>query len=92
MDSLLNALYNGELAPADLAPPKDPEYRAAVEKRQELTKQLLSVLSPEDAARLDDLEGMYGLAGHFESRQAFSSGFCLGIRLLYEAFTGRISP
>ena len=30
--------------------------------------------------------------GHFESRQAFSSGFCLGIRLLYEAFTGRISP
>ena len=68
MDSLLNALYNGELAPADLAPPKDPEYRAAVEKRQELTKQLLSVLSAEDAARLDDLESMYGLAGHFENR------------------------
>ena len=41
MDSLLNALYNGELAPADLAPPKDPEYRAAVEKRQDAESQRL---------------------------------------------------
>ena len=80
--NLLNALYNGELSPADLAPPKDPEYRAAVEKRHELIEQLQSVLSPGDIDRLDDLN----------SAHAFSAGFCLGIRLIYEAFTGQISP
>lgn len=90
--SLLNALYNGELSPADLAPPKDPEYRAAVEKRHELIEQLQSVLSPGDIDRLDDLNSAHAFTGCFENEQAFSAGFCLGIRLIYEAFTGQISP
>lgn len=76
--NLLNALYNGELSPADLRRRRIPNTVPAVEKRHELIEQLQSVLSPGDIDRLDDLNSAHAFTGCFENEQAFSAGFVWG--------------
>lgn len=86
MNNILKQLYNGDIYPAEAIVSTDPKYRPTHKKISEEREYLKQKLSPEDAARLNELDGLYLDSVSMNSFAGFSYGFKLAVQLMYELF------
>lgn len=92
MNDLLNQLYSGGIYPAEQIVPADPRFRPTHKKISEEREYLKQKLSSEDAARLEELDGLYLDSLSMNSYAGFSYGFKLAIQLMCESLSENIPP
>lgn len=89
MDTVLRALYNGEIYPAEQYRPVTEEYRAILNERlidyQNFIKKLDSSLADEFKRIMDEqLDHV-----HIEHSQMFIDGFRLGAKMIIEIYENK---
>lgn len=87
MSNILDQLYSGEIYPAEQIVSTDPEYRPTHKKISEGREYLKQKLSPEDAARLEELDGLYLESISMNCYAGFSCGFKLAVQLMCESLS-----
>ena len=89
MNSVLKALYYGDLAPADHVRPREREYAERNNKLFSKIDQLQARLSETDRAELDSLLDLLATSQDSESLENFCSGAAFGVFLMQELFSIR---
>lgn len=91
MAGMIGKLYRGEITPADWTEIQDPEYKALRSRNLKAYgefKKKLDEVSPPLVEEFVKLMDMHLEAFPYETEQAFTNGFCLGVKLMVEALTG----
>jgi hypothetical protein len=81
---LLDAIYSGEIYPAETVVCKSKAYQEAKKAADEAVDYFEKILSKEDYERLDALLDNLALARSEENGEHFKYGFALGMRLMQE--------
>ncbi|MEK4527881.1 hypothetical protein CXK86_07465 [Paenibacillus sp. BGI2013] len=89
MNSILEALYNGRLRPAEMMMPTHPEYQALGRQIAALTEQWKNRLSEEEFRELEQLFDLCGRCEGMHTEAAFAQGFRLGANMLIEVMSQR---
>lgn len=83
---ILYQLYDGEIYPRERIKPTTLEYKNLLDEINKEKDYFMNRLSEADRKRFDDFYGLiYKLHGMY-SREDFSYGYKLGVRLTCEAF------
>ena len=85
MQSILNQLYLGNLAPLLHCAPETPEYPAVKERADQMEDEFLARLTPEEEHAYFLLATQLGERSTLEHEQSFLDGFRLAARLVLEA-------
>lgn len=81
---ILEAIYNGEMYPAEMVVPKSKEYSDTRKAVAELMNELESKLSKEDYAKVNELHDTIYTANGIEMMEQFKFGVALGVLLMKE--------
>ena len=81
---ILEALFRGNLLPADIVHPTDPEYKKLNHEICELQDQLIPYLSEENKKLLEKLIATIYAAQTIESESYFVFAFVVGMKLQQE--------
>lgn len=87
MNDILDRLYSGAIYPAEQIVPADPKFRPTHKKISEEREYLKQKLSPEDAARLEEINDLYLDSVSMNCYAGFTYGFKLAVRLMCESFS-----
>lgn len=82
---IMEALYGGELYPAEQVVSKNPEYRKVLEESDELMEKLEKKLSGEQFSEIDKVCDLLSDAHDIQNREFFEYGLALGMLLMQEA-------
>ena len=85
--SIIEALFNGEIAPYEQRKPHSPERMALEQKIKSEKRHLAEKLPEEDVRRLEVMEELYNEAAFYGDLDIFSRGFTLGALLIMEVMT-----
>ena len=87
MKSVLQQLYNGEIAPAELFTKQLKEYQELIHENGtyiEDFQETLSKINPDLGERFIDILEQHWQEAPWEYTQLFIDSFCLGARLMLE--------
>ncbi len=87
--SILHDLFNGKVIPNETIVSKNPQYTLISDKISAEREFFKGMLSDEDFARLEKVEGMFGDMSSLQDEEAFAFGFRLGAAIMIDVFTGR---
>lgn len=79
-------IYNGELKPIELSPPKSSEYRNNSNRIINLQEKISNFLSDDKKNLVDEFYDIININASFLAEQAFEEGFSIGLRLACESF------
>ena len=86
MGRILEELYIGDLQPAENRNWDDPEYEVKCEASLEEVHAFCERLDEESREAFDTMMENYLELCHMEKTQAFSDGFRIGARMMWEVF------
>lgn len=89
MDSIIKALFRGEIMPEERIVPDEPAYWPAEHAIWDEKKYFEERLTQEDKARFKKLDDLYCQSTTLYGAQSFQYGFKLGIMLMVDVFTGK---
>ena len=89
---ILEAIYNGEIYPAENVVPKSQRFRKATEEVARITTYFEDKLSKEDYALLETLCDNYADETSETGEAQFKCGFTMGILLMCEIFHSPFFP
>lgn len=89
MKSILEELYGGEVYPAELIVPKDPEYNETNQKISDALDAWKKKLSEDDFKQLETFLNMISCSNSIEATSTFVYGFKLGAAIAIEVLTGQ---
>lgn len=87
MKSILQQLYDGEIAPGDQFKPYLKEYRENWEQIGTTVIEFTKKLTKEQETEFNDLMNKHLSFMPVEMAQVFSDGFKLGVRIMCEVFS-----
>ncbi len=82
----ISKLYNGEICPVEVHPPKTLEYKETLSRITYIEKQIFCFLSDDKKHLLEEYYEVMNKNSSSLSEQAFIDGFSLGLKLSAEAF------
>lgn len=85
--SILEELYNGNIAPFETIVPQDREYQLKNQEIIKLKEHFQGVLSTDNMEKFNHLNQLMQEVHYTDCLENFSYGFRLGIQLLLEALT-----
>lgn len=91
MGRILEELYSGDLQPAENRNWDNPEYEEKCEASLEEVHAFCERLDQESREAFDTLMENYLELCHIEKTQAFSDGFRIGARMMWEVFGSEVS-
>lgn len=91
MERILEELYSGDLQPAEQRDWDNPEYEEKCRESVRKIEQFSRRLDRETREAFDDVMEHYLELCYIEKAQAFSDGFRIGSRIMWEVF-GREIP
>ncbi|WP_195985490.1 DUF6809 family protein [Clostridium sp. D33t1_170424_F3] len=89
MDSMIKALFRGEILPEERIVPDDPAYWPVNYAISDEKKYFEEKLTQEDKARFEKLDDLYYQSITMYGAQSFQYGFKLGALLMTDVFTGK---
>jgi hypothetical protein len=89
---ILDAIYSGEIYPAETVVCKSTAYQEAKKSADEAVDYFEQNLSKQDYKRLDALLDDLALAHSEENGEHFKYGFALGMRLMQEIYAYQLIP
>ncbi|CAH1217425.1 hypothetical protein PAECIP111893_04276 [Paenibacillus plantiphilus] len=89
MNSILGALYRGQLNPDETIVPSDPEYRPLNRQIAAIRDQLKNRLSEQDFCKLEEMFCLRDKSDGLYMEAAFLHGFKLGAAMQIEVMIDR---
>lgn len=89
MDSIIKALFRGEIMPEEWIVPDEPAYWPAERAISDEKEYFEERLTQEDKARFKKLDDLYCQSMTLYGAQSFQYGFKLGAMLMVDVFTGK---
>ena len=83
---ILDALYEGQVYPAETIIPQCTEFREAEKKISNLLSLLEKSLDKEDCDRLENLKELFFDNHRLDCKENFKQGFAMGILLMKEVY------
>lgn len=83
-DSIMQALFDGQIIPWERRSNHSPERKELEEKIESEKQYFLEKMSAEDGKRFEELERLYHQATFDEEVNTYSHGFTLGTLLMME--------
>ena len=83
MQSILEKFYDGDVIPREAAIPKNPQYKQAGKKFEELETQLTEMLSQKEKALYEQVQLAFIERLSFEETHRFVYAFRLGARMAF---------
>lgn len=87
--SILHELFNGRIIPNQTAVSKNPQYTLISDKINVERDFFKSILSDEDFARLENIEGLFADMTTMQDEEVFAFGFRLGAALMIDVFANK---
>ena len=81
---IMNAMYYGNMCPAEEAVTQEPEYRELGQKISIILKELEANLSPEQMSQVNDLHNYINELYCFDCEEKFKYGLVMGLKLMQE--------
>ncbi len=79
-------LYNGEIIPVEISPPKSSEYKNNSNRIINLQEKITNSLSDNKKNLVEEFYDIMNSNASFLAEQAFEEGFSIGLRLTAESF------
>ena len=89
MESILEALYRGQLHPDETIVPSHPDYRPLGRQIGAMKEQWSNRLGEETFRELEEIFDLYGSVNSLHVEAAFIHGFKLGANTIIEVMSGR---
>ena len=89
MGSILQELYFGNVSPWERKRVNDPKYAELTKKYDDIEMHFKVLLSPEEYAKLEEMQNLRAQADIFEEVQLFEYAFCTGALLMIDVFGHR---
>ncbi len=89
MKTILEELYEGNIYPAELIVPKDPEYRQLNKRISDMLATWKEKLSEADYNQLEALLNLNAESFSMEASESFMYGFKLGSLIMIEVLNGK---
>lgn len=89
MGKIIEAIYNGDLYPAEMPAPATPESRELERKISAIREALMNQLSEKGAAQLEEYDDLNTASSALSIHACFASGFRLGALLMCEIHSER---
>ena len=83
---ILEALFNGEIYPAEQIIPQSDEYKAECKAVSKLMDELKSTLDGDQYTRIEELHRHMSTTQCMESREQFRYGLSMGLLMMKEAY------
>lgn len=94
MKSILHQLYEGELTPIEDYQPLLQEHQKLLERQSLRCSRIqkeLEKLNPDLLATFTELMENYERETYFDTAQMYVDGFCLGMKIMAEAYNMELS-
>ena len=83
---VLEAIFNGEIYPAEQITPQSDEYKAECNAVLNLMDELKNALGREQYARIEELHRHMSTAQCIELKEQFKYGLSMGLLMMKEAY------
>ena len=83
---ILEAIFNGEIYPAETVVPKSEKFREAGQAIADIMRYFEQTLSKEDYAKLDKLNDNFADCQTMQTEEHFKYGFTMGVLLMKEIY------
>jgi hypothetical protein len=87
--TILQKLYNGEVAPYEKLMVGNREFVKVNEKVVQVRQTIIDNLPADERPRVEELENLYMDASELEIEEAFSRGFKLAVQLVCSVFSDK---
>ncbi|MED4955921.1 DUF6809 family protein [Paenibacillus macerans] len=92
MRSILEELFDGNINPAELIIPRNPEYRPLNRKISDTILMWKDKLSEHDFQELEELLDLHSQSDSMYAEASFVYGFKLALWIMIEVMTGETEP
>ena len=86
-ESMLHDLYSGNFSPWERERIRTREYRTITKKIADMDEHFKNLLSPEEYAKLAEMQDLQAEIELMEDAELFEYAFCAGTRLMIDVFT-----
>ena len=83
---ILEAIFNGEIYPAEMVVPKSEKFREAGQAIADTMRYFEQTLSKEDYAKLDKLNDHFADCQTMQTEEHFKYGLSMGVLLMKEIY------
>lgn len=83
---ILEAIFNGEIYPAETVVPKSEKFREAGQAIADIMRYFEQTLSKEDYTKLDKLNDNFADCQTMQTEEHFKYGFTMGVLLMKEIY------
>ena len=83
---ILEAIFNGEIYPAETVVPKSEKFREAGQAIADIMRYFEQTLSKEDYEKLERLNDRLADSQNIQNKEQFKYGFAMGVLLMKEIY------